>query len=85
MKRRSPSAGELRGRPRRRAPLAVAYEDGGAAAISVLTDGPHFGGSADDVAAVRAATALPVLRKDFTVCANDVADARLHGRRARCC
>jgi len=78
VKRRSPSAGVLRadldvGR------LATAYEGGGAAAISVLTDVPHFGGSPDDVAEVRAATVLPVLRKDFTVSANDVADTRLMG------
>lgn len=81
VKRRSPSAGELRPDLDAGA-LAVAYEDGGAAAISVLTDGPHFGGSADDVAVVRAAATLPVLRKDFTVCANDVADARCMGASA---
>jgi indole-3-glycerol phosphate synthase len=78
VKRRSPSAGELRA-DLDAAALAAAYEQGGAAAISVLTDGPHFGGGPDDVAAVRDATALPVLRKDFTVCANDVADARVMG------
>lgn len=78
VKRRSPSAGELRGDLDVTA-LAAAYDQGGAAAISVLTDGPHFGGAPSDVASVRAATALPVLRKDFTVCANDVADARTMG------
>lgn len=78
VKRRSPSAGELRA-DLDVAALAAAYDEGGAAAISVLTDGPHFGGSPDDVATVREATTLPVLRKDFTVCANDVADARLMG------
>jgi indole-3-glycerol phosphate synthase len=78
VKRRSPSAGELRA-DLDVAALATAYDEGGAAAISVLTDGPHFGGSPDDVAAVREATTLPVLRKDFTVCANDVADARCMG------
>ncbi len=78
VKRRSPSAGELRA-GLDVAALAGAYELGGAAAISVLTDGPHFGGSPEDVATVRATTALPVLRKDFTVCANDVADARRMG------
>ena len=78
VKRRSPSAGELRA-DLDVAALASAYDQGGASAISVLTDGPHFGGSPEDVADVRHATALPVLRKDFTVCANDVADARLMG------
>jgi indole-3-glycerol phosphate synthase len=78
VKRRSPSAGELRA-DLDVASLASAYDQGGAAAISVLTDGPHFGGSADDVATVRATTPLPVLRKDFTVCANDVADAKCMG------
>lgn len=78
VKRRSPSAGSLRD-DLDPATLAAEYERGGAAAISVLTDGPHFGGSPDDVTAVRSATALPVLRKDFTVCAHDVADARLMG------
>jgi indole-3-glycerol phosphate synthase len=78
VKRRSPSAGPL-AEQLDPAELAGAYARGGAAAVSVLTDEPHFGGSPDDVAAVRSATALPVLRKDFTVCANDVADARLMG------
>lgn len=81
VKRRSPSAGELRA-DLDPAELADAYDRGGAAAISVLTDGPHFGGSPEDVAAVRGASALPVLRKDFTVCVNDVADARLMGASA---
>jgi len=78
VKRRSPSAGELRG-DLDVAELAAAYDEGGAAAISVLTDGPHFGGSPDDVVTVHEATALPILRKDFTVSANDLADARLMG------
>ena len=53
--------------------------DGGASCLSVLTDEDHFGGSAADLAAARAAVGLPVLRKDFTVSANDVCDARLMG------
>ena len=78
MKRRSPSKGPL-------APdlvpavVAKAYAGAGAACLSVLTDQEFFGGSADDLAEARAAVDLPVLRKDFTVCAADVCDARLMG------
>jgi indole-3-glycerol phosphate synthase len=78
VKRRSPSAGVLRA-DLDPSTLALAYDEGGAAAISVLTDGPHFGGSAADLAAVHEATTLPILRKDFTVSVNDVADARCMG------
>jgi indole-3-glycerol phosphate synthase len=65
-KRRSPSAGEIRAgvKPEE---IARRYEEGGAAAISVLTDGPHFGGSLEDLRAAREACALPVLQKDFIV------------------
>ena len=79
IKRRSPSKGELfPGLDP--AVLAAEYESGGAACLSVLTDEGFFGGSADDLRAARAACALPVLRKDFTVCHHDVVDARLSGR-----
>ena len=78
VKRRSPSKGDLRA-DLDPAATAASYEAGGAAAISVLTDGPHFGGSADDLRAARAAVSLPVLRKDFTVDVRDVVDARLMG------
>ncbi len=78
VKRRSPSKGPL-APDLDPASLARAYEEAGAACLSVLTDGEHFGGSADDLAAARAAVRLPVLRKDFTVCPNDVVDARLMG------
>jgi indole-3-glycerol phosphate synthase len=78
IKRRSPSKGELLP-DLVAAPLAQAYEQGGAAALSVLTDGVHFGGSSVDLMEAKAATSLPVLRKDFTVWEGDVADARLMG------
>jgi indole-3-glycerol phosphate synthase len=65
-KRISPSAGPLR-RGSSAAEIASAYERGGAAALSILTEGPHFGGSLEDLGAARAATALPLLRKDFIV------------------
>jgi indole-3-glycerol phosphate synthase len=78
VKRRSPLRGPLRPdlHPAR---LAEAYERGGAAALSVLTDAEFFGGSADDLRQVHAATSRPVLRKDFTVAARDLCDARLMG------
>lgn len=78
VKRRSPSKGDLFP-DLDPAALARDYEAGGAACLSVLTDVEFFGGSADDLAAARAACALPVLRKDFTVSARDVCDARLMG------
>jgi len=59
--------------------LAASYRDGGAAALSVLTDVEFFRGSPQDLVSARAATALPVLRKDFTVSPADVFDARCMG------
>ena len=78
MKRRSPSGGILRPEldP---ATLSSGYANAGAAAISVLTDGPDFGGSLDDLAAVRSAVDIPLLRKDFTVDPVQVAEARVAG------
>ena len=65
-KRRSPSAGEIRAGADL-TEIVRAYERGGAAALSVLTEEEHFGGSLDDLRAARAASTLPILRKDFTV------------------
>ncbi len=78
IKRRSPSKGDLFG-DLDPATLARQYARGGASCLSVLTDGEFFGGSTADLRAARSACALPVLRKDFTVSAHDVADARLMG------
>jgi indole-3-glycerol phosphate synthase len=78
IKRRSPSKGDLNA-DLDPAELARDYERGGASCLSVLTDEEFFGGSVADLRAARAACSLPVLRKDFTVSALDVADARLMG------
>src|SRR5918995_4885159 len=65
-KRRSPSAGEIR-EGATVAEIVSAYEQGGAAALSVLTDETHFGGGHDDLRAARDACELPILQKDFIV------------------
>lgn len=78
IKRRSPSKGDL-AIDLDPAAVAAEYQAGGAAALSVLTDEDHFGGSVGDLTSARQATTLPVLRKDFTVDARDVLDARLMG------
>lgn len=78
VKRSSPSAGALAPitDPAR---LAADYADAGARAISVLTERRRFGGSLDDLDAVRAAVDVPVLRKDFIVSPYQVHESRLHG------
>jgi indole-3-glycerol phosphate synthase len=78
IKRRSPSKGDLN-IDLDPAAMAALYAAGGAAALSGLPDSEFFGGSIADLRAARDAVALPVLRKDFTVNANDVCDARLMG------
>jgi len=78
VKRRSPSKGELAEIPDPAA-LATAYAAGGAAAISVLTEERRFGGSLDDLRAVRAAVRTPLLRKDFIVADYQLLEARVAG------
>jgi indole-3-glycerol phosphate synthase len=77
-KRRSPSTGVIREGASVRE-LAQAYERGGAAALSVLTDEEHFGGSLEDLRAAVAATDLPVLRKDFTIDRYQLVEAKASG------
>jgi indole-3-glycerol phosphate synthase len=78
VKRASPSAGAIDAGLDAVA-QARRYAGAGAACVSVLTDGPGFGGSLDDLAAVRAAVAVPLLRKDFVVDRYQLLEARLHG------
>jgi indole-3-glycerol phosphate synthase len=81
VKRFSPSKGPIRP-DLDVATLAAAYEAGGAAAISVLTEGDHFGGSLEDLRTAARSTALPLLRKDFIVEPYQVHEARAFGASA---
>jgi len=77
-KRRSPSAGAIR-EGASCAEVVQAYERGGAAALSVLTEEAHFGGSLADLQEARAATDLPILRKDFTIDPYQLYEAKAAG------
>lgn len=77
VKRASPSAGPIAEADAGQ--QAERYERGGAAAISVLTEGQHFGGALADLRLARRHTALPVLRKDFIVHPAQILEARAHG------
>lgn len=78
VKRASPSRGPL-AEVLDPAELAIEYAAGGARCVSVLTEGRWFGGSLDDLVAVRAAVKVPVLRKDFVVSSYQVHEARAYG------
>ena len=77
-KRRSPSAGPIR-EDASCGELVEAYERGGAAAVSVLTEEAHFGGSLADLREARAAVHLPILRKDFTIDPYQLYEAKAAG------
>jgi indole-3-glycerol phosphate synthase len=78
VKRASPSAGAI-ARGLDAVAQARRYAGAGAAAVSVLTDGPGFGGSLQDLSDVRAAVSVPLLRKDFVLDRYQLLEARLHG------
>jgi indole-3-glycerol phosphate synthase len=77
-KRRSPSAGAIR-EGASVSDVVRAYERGGAAALSVLTEQDHFGGSLADLEEARSVSDLPILRKDFTVDPYQLYEAKVYG------
>jgi indole-3-glycerol phosphate synthase len=77
-KRRSPSAGAIR-EDASLEDVVAAYERGGASALSILTEGPSFGGSLEDLSAARAVSRLPILRKDFIVDPYQVDESAVSG------
>jgi indole-3-glycerol phosphate synthase len=77
-KRRSPSAGTIR-EGTSCADVVRAYERGGAAALSILTEEAHFGGTLADLREARGATELPILRKDFTIDPYQLYEAKAAG------
>jgi indole-3-glycerol phosphate synthase len=77
-KRRSPSAGVIRDDGGIEE-IVRAYERGGAAALSILTEWDHFGGTLDDLRAARGVSELPILRKDFTVDPYQIYEAKAAG------
>ncbi len=78
VKRRSPGAGHIR-RDLVASDLALSYEQAGAGAVSVLTDREYFGGSLDDLRAVREVVGIPILRKDFILHPIQLLEARSAG------
>jgi indole-3-glycerol phosphate synthase len=82
VKRRSPVRGSMTDGEISPREVALDYQKGGAAAISVLTDAPHFGGSLEDLSEVAQAVPIPVLRKDFLLSERDLCDARIYGASA---
>ena len=77
-KRRSPGAGLIRPDLELET-ISRLYEEGGAAALSVLTDAPYFGGSLEDLRVARETTSLPILRKDFALHPLQILEARVAG------
>ena len=81
VKRRSPSKGDIN-KGASALSLAAAYADGGASALSILTEPDHFGGSVQDLVDVRRRVQLPTLKKDFHVDSMQVLEARAIGASA---
>ncbi|MFG6390965.1 MAG: indole-3-glycerol phosphate synthase TrpC [Candidatus Amulumruptor sp.] len=80
-KRRSPSKGEIH--PKAMVcDIVPGYEQAGAAACSVLTDTPYFGGALADLAVASSLVTMPLLRKDFTISEYQIAQARIYGASA---